>query len=271
MLIVQISDTHIAAQGQLTYGFVPMAENLMRCVESINSLSMPPDLVLLSGDVTNDFTVAEAEHARLILDKLTCPYFLVPGNHDSRDALWQVFGGQACPVMSGGFINYVIEGYPIRLIGLDSLYVDHAGGEICPERASWLDTCLKDGGTQPTVLFMHHPPLNLGVPETDQDGFKGVELLSEIIRKHSNIERILCGHIHLMTHSRWNGTIVTTAPSMGMQLTLDLTQSKASELLLAEPAYLMHLWTPQNTLVTHTVQLNDLGTSYPFEDNPRDQ
>jgi 3',5'-cyclic AMP phosphodiesterase CpdA len=264
MLIVQISDIHMAEVGKLTYGFVPMAENLERCVNSINALTMPPDVVLLSGDVTNDFLHSQAENAARILGKLTCPYYLVPGNHDNRDVLWQVFGNAACPAMVDGFINYVIEDYPLRIIGLDSLYLDHAGGQLCPTRANWLEACLQAGGTRPTVIFMHHPPLNCGVPETDQDGFDGADRLADIVAKYPNIQRILCGHIHLLTHARWHGTIVTTAPSMGMQLTLDLTQAKPSEMLLSNPAYLLHYWTPDKILITHSIELNTLNGPHTF-------
>jgi len=264
MLIAQISDTHIAAAGLKTYGIAPMAENLTRCVDSINKLTMPPDLVLLSGDISNDFAHDEATHAAEILNRLNCPYYLVPGNHDDRDVLWEVFGGNACPSRPDGFINYVIEGAAVRIIALDSLSVGQSGGEICPQRAAWLRETLAKGGTQPTVIFMHHPPMKCGVPESDLDGFVGADALGDIVATHPNIERILCGHIHLLTHARWRGTIVTTAPSMGMQLDLDLTQSKPSKFLLSDPAYLLHHWIPDGRLITHTIQVSAIGGPYDF-------
>jgi len=264
MLVAQISDTHITEQGQNTYGFVPMAENLKRCVASINSLTLQPDIVLLSGDVTSDALIKEAEYAARILDDLVCPYFLIPGNHDDRRVLWRIFGDAACPSRSGEFINYVIDGYALRIVAFDSVAAGEPGGEICPARADWLDACLSTGGDQPTIIFMHHPPLKFGVPETDEDGFKGADILGAIVDKYPNIERILCGHIHLLSYANWHGTIVSTAPSMGMQLDLDLTQAKPSEFLLSAPAYLLHYWTPEMQLVTHSVELNDLNGPYPF-------
>lgn len=264
MLVAQISDTHIAPPGQKTYGIAPMAENLARCVEHVNSLTMPPDLVLLSGDVTNDFSHAEALRVANILKALNCPYYLVPGNHDDRDVLWDVFGGGAIPSRADGFINYVIEGGTVRIIALDSLFKGQSGGEICDQRAAWLRDTLALGDDQPTVIFMHHPPMKCGVPESDLDGFSGADTLGDIVMDHPNIERILCGHIHLLTHTRWCGTVVTTAPSMGMQLDLDLTQSKASRFLLSDPAYLLHHWLPEGGLITHTIQVNDIRGPFDF-------
>ena len=264
MLIAQISDTHIAPPGQKTYGVAPMAENLERCVEHINHLMMPPDLVLLSGDVTNDFSQSEALRAASILKTLSCPFYVVPGNHDDRDVLWDVFGGGGIPARADGFISYVIDGGAVRIIALDSLFVGQSGGEICDRRAAWLRDVLDQGGDQPTVIFMHHPPMKCGVPESDLDGFVGADALGDIVVEYPNIERILCGHIHLLTHTRWRGTVVTTAPSMGMQLDLDLSQSKPSRFLLSDPAYLLHHWIPEGRLITHAIQVNEIRGPFDF-------
>ena len=81
----------------------------------------------------------------------------------------------------------------------------------------------------------------------------------------TSVDRIiLCGHIHLLTHSRWRGTIVSTAPSVGMQLTLDLTQNEPSRFLLSDPAYLLHHWTPDKALVTHVIQLSEQEGPFEF-------
>ncbi|MBL4749624.1 MAG: hypothetical protein JKX71_03400, partial [Amylibacter sp.] len=58
----------------------------------------------------------------------------------------------------------------------------------------------------------------------------------------------------------------TTAPSMGMQLRLDLTKSAPSRFLLADPAYLLHHWTPDQTFITHTITVNDLDGPFDFEE-----
>jgi len=264
MLIAQISDTHIAGPGLKTNGIAPMAENLARCVDAINALTLQPDLVLLSGDVTNDFTHEEAQRAADILAALNSPLYLVPGNHDDRGVLWDVFGGGAIPARTDGFINYVINRFDLRIIALDSVAQGQSGGAFCDKRAAWLRAALDEGGNQPTVIFMHHPPLKCGVPETDQDGFEGVDTLGAIVAAYPNIQRILCGHIHLLTHACWNGTVVTTAPSMGMQLTLDLTQAQPSRFMVTDPGYLLHHWTAEKVLVTHAVMVRDMAGPYEF-------
>ncbi len=264
MLIAQISDTHIAEAGHRTFGVAPMAENLAACVADINTQPLPVDVVLVSGDITNNGTEGQARCAAAILDGLDCPYFVIPGNHDDRATLRNVFGKAACPAPDGDFLSFTISGFPLHLVALDSTIPDAPGGEICANRARWLEQALAEGGNKPALLFLHHPPLKCGVPESDQDGFIGAERLREVVSGRDNIERILCGHIHLHTHARWAGTVVTTAPSTGMPLALDLTQSHPSEFLLDAPSYLLHHWTPERVLVTHPVRVAPLEGPFPF-------
>ena len=265
MLIAHISDPHVAGWGKKAYNIAPTAENLARCVDHINRLNPQPELVLITGDITSGGLPEEAERAAAVLKKLRFPFYLVPGNHDNRSDLWTVFGGGACPSKTGKFINYVIEGYDIRLIGLDSTVPGAPGGKICKARADWLDARLAESEKRPTVIFLHHPPVRCGVLETDEDGFEGVNIFGDIIEKYVNIERVLCGHIHLEAHAAWRGTVVSAAPSTGMQLVLDLTMTQPSASVLEAPGYQLHYWTPEKNLVSHTIYVRKVDGPYLFE------
>ncbi len=266
MLIAQLSDLHIAGWGKKTFGVAPMAENLSRCVDHINALNSSPDLVLITGDIANDKIKEEVERAVSILDRLHAPYYLVPGNHDRRADLLSIVNQKSCPTESEKFIHYTIEGHDLRLIAVDSMISDAAGGELCDERVAWLDEKLGETD-QPTVLFMHHPPLNFGVAETDIDGFIGAGRLGSIVKKHGTVVRILSGHIHLSAFAQWRGTIVSTAPSIGMKLFLDLTLELPSGFVLDDPRYHLHHWTADGILVTHTITVRSDRDVYPFEDD----
>jgi len=268
MLIAHISDPHIAGWGRKAYRIAPTAETLAHCIDHINRLAPKPDLAVVTGDITNGGCAEEADRAASLLGELRCPYYIIPGNHDDRSHLWSVFGGRACPARAGAFMSYVIEGHELRLIALDSTRPGAPGGEICASRASWLDQRLAEAKGRPTVIFMHHPPVECGVPETDLDGFLGADMLGDVVEKYPNIERILCGHIHLQAHVRWRGTVVSTAPSTGMRLVLDLTMARPSEFDLAAPGYQLHYWSPQRNLVTHVIQVGEAEGPYPFEERP---
>ncbi|MCK5661956.1 MAG: phosphodiesterase [Thiotrichaceae bacterium] len=271
MLIVQITDTHLAGWDEMTYGVAPMDQNLSLCIDHINQLSPEPDLILVTGDIVSSGRKEEYEQVVSLLNKFNAPYFVIPGNHDNKLNFIEAFSGTACYSIKDSsnsekeFINYVINDYDLRLIGVDSTVLNGPGGEICETRAIWLNDRLAEDTKKPTVIFMHHPPVKLGVRESNIDGFIGSERLGAIIENYSNIERILCGHIHLPTFVRWHGTIVSTAPSMGMPLVLDLTMEQTSRFLLDSPAYQLHHWTAENNLVSHTISVKQENKSYSFE------
>lgn len=268
MIIAQISDIHIAAPGKKTYNIAPMAENLAATVAHINGQNPRPDVVIVTGDIAMNGLQSEVERAADILNELAMPYFIVPGNHDDREKLWNVFGNKACPAKHDDFISFVVDDYAVRLIGLDTTIPGKPGGEIGEKRAQWLDERLSENTEKPTVLFMHHPPVKCSVLETDEDGFIGVERLANIVDKYSNIEKLLCGHIHLLVNVRWHGTVVSTAPSTGMELLLDLNMKLESAFLLTPPGYQLHYWTPQGDLISHNVTVGAVNGPYLFEEYP---
>ncbi len=264
MLIAQLSDLHIAGWGKKAYGVAATAENLTSCVAHINQLRPKPDLVIVTGDITFSGLREEAERAAVLLENLDCPWFLVPGNHDDRSILCSVFAQHGCPASDKDFLNYVIEGYEIRLIGMDSSIPDAPGGEIGKSAADWLAQQLADTPEKSTIIFMHHPPVKFGVMETDEDGFIGADRLGALISGYHNVKALLCGHIHLAAHQGWCGTVVSTAPSMGLQLLLDLTLTLPSQFMLEPPGYQLHYFTPESNLVTHTVTVKEMEGTYLF-------
>ncbi len=264
MLIAHISDFHIAAPGEKAYGVVPTAENLARCVDHINQVQPAVDLVLVTGDITANALPEEALRSAKLLAHLKMPFYIVPGNHDESEQLWSVFAEKGCPAIKPDFVNYAVDDYPIRFIALDSTVAGEPGGEICADQAVWLDEQLAAAEGKPVIIFMHHPPIKCGVLETDEDGFVGADLLGEVVEKYNNIERILCGHIHLNTHVRWCGTVVSIAPSMGLQLLLDLTMKLPSSFIKDAPAYLLHYWSPEQQLISHAVSLHETQGPYQF-------
>ncbi|MEE9328369.1 MAG: phosphodiesterase [Cocleimonas sp.] len=264
MLIAQISDLHIPVQGEKTYGIADMAGNLSICVEHLNQLDPRPEIVLITGDITSKALTEEFAYAAQIISNLNMPFYIIPGNHDDRKKLQNAFKGSSCPSETDDFIQYVIDGHELRIVMVDSTIHGESGGEICHQRAAWLDKKLAKDINKPTLICMHHPPVKCGVIETDINGFIGDDRLGNVVEKYGNIEAILCGHIHRPAFTRWRGTVVSTAPSMGMQLVLDLNL-KTEAFVLEAPAYQLHYWTPDHNLVTHTNYLHNCDGPYLFE------
>ena len=116
MLIAQISDMHLStpeSQNEAIYG---MAEHLARAVAHLNALEPRPDVVLATGDLVDRGEAGEYERLREQLTLPRMPVYLVPGNHDDRVMLPRVLDRHRYLPRDGGFLQYTVEDWPVRLI-----------------------------------------------------------------------------------------------------------------------------------------------------------
>src|SRR5215831_1956179 len=95
MLVCQISDLHIRAPGQMSYRVVDCATMLARCVTEILRLPQRPDVVVITGDLTDLGRPEEYAYLRKLLAPLPMPLYLLPGNHDDREHLRASFSDHA--------------------------------------------------------------------------------------------------------------------------------------------------------------------------------
>src|SRR5450759_955339 len=109
MILAQISDFHIKAHGRKSYRVVDTAESLRRCVAHIMNLKQRPDAIAMTGDLVDSGGAAEYAYLRERLAPLTMPYYLIPGNHDDRDALRAAFPDHGYLRQHKDRIDYVID------------------------------------------------------------------------------------------------------------------------------------------------------------------
>lgn len=265
MLIAQITDPHIKPAGRLAYRRVDTATCLARAVEAVNSLAPAPDLVLLTGDLVDFGTKDEYGLLLELLEPLRAPLFPIPGNHDTRAGIAGAFPHVARRTGAGDFFQYAVEDWPVRLIGLDTMLPGSGGGELCAGRLAWLEARLGEQPDRPTIVFQHHPPFATGIGHMDRIGLAGAAAEAEVIRRHPQVERILCGHLHRPIQARWAGTIASTAPSTAHQVALDLRGDAPSAFTLEPPGFQLHLWDPgAGRLISHTAHVGSFDGPYPF-------
>jgi Icc protein len=252
MIIAQITDLHVVARDRLCYRKVPTNEQLTQAVVHVNNLDPKPDAVIASGDLTDHGRPEEYELLREILSDLIPPVFVIPGNHDRRDVLLGAFASEDyMPPPDAPFAHYAIDRYPVRLVGLDTNVPGHHHGMMCAERLRWLDDTLGARPDYPTLIFMHHPPFRTGVQWMDGSGLYGGRAMEKIVRRHQQVVRVACGHIHRPIHLAWAGTIASTSPSTCHQVPLSLAGEAGFEFTMEPRAVQLHVWDDSYGLVTH--------------------
>jgi 3',5'-cyclic AMP phosphodiesterase CpdA len=262
MLIAQITDTHISTPGSRNDLHYRTAVHLEAAVAHLNALDPRPDAVLATGDLVERGELAEYERLRALLAPLAMPIYLIPGNHDDRDNLVRVFDDHHYLPRTGP-VQYVIDAWPVRLVAVDTLVPGESGGRVTREQLAWLDATLAAAPSRPTIVVMHHPPFKTGIVKMDEMGLEGSDALADVIRRHPQVERIACGHLHRSITRRFAGTIACTSPATAHQVALDLGPEARLAMVMEPPACLLHFWLgPEQGLVTHVSVIGDRHTPF---------
>lgn len=171
-----LSDTHVGSPNA--------AADLEAAVRDINDRQNIA-FVLVSGDVTEMGSDAELAEAKNILERLTKPFYIIPGNHDTK---WSESG---CTTFRRLFKSdrFMFEYGGFRFIGLHEGPIMKMGdGHFAPEDLRWFDATLSslpDPG-QP-LIFVTHYPLDPGI----DNWFEAIDRL-----KRFNVQAVLVGHGH---------------------------------------------------------------------------
>src|SRR5439155_1756171 len=86
MIVIQLSDPHIVAPGELLYGRVDTADFLARAIAEINRLDPLPDVAVITGDLVDHGDPTEYEHLRTLLAPLAMPVCKI-ARHSLRSSL----------------------------------------------------------------------------------------------------------------------------------------------------------------------------------------
>jgi Icc protein len=252
VLIAQITDVHV--------GFEPGNPNELNCqrfeqmLRHLHEGPNRPDLLVISGDLTDNGDAESYQRFADAIKPCAFPVHLGLGNHDLRDNFSAQF--PLVPTVSG-FVQYVVELDGLRLIMLDTLEIGRHAGAFCDIRANWLRDRLMEAPDVPTIIIMHHPPIEIGIEWMTTDASEPwVARFADVIDDFSNIKGILCGHIHRPISANWRGKLVTVCASTAPQVVLDLSSIDADvpdnrAMIVAEPpACTLHWWNGRD-LITH--------------------
>jgi Icc protein len=253
MLIAQITDVHL--------GFEPgnpdelNRRRLDRVLRTLGGMVPRPDLLLATGDLADAGDDAESYAAlKVSLSELAIPAYFALGNHDGRDAFRGTFPNIPMP---GGFLQYAIEDHDLRILVLDTLEEGRHGGAYCEARAAWLRARLAEAPERPTMLVLHHPPIESGHSwMTENPEAEWVKRLESIVSAQSNIVAIVAGHLHRPVVTQWAGTTLAICPSTAPQVALDFQAidpeaPDGRPMIVADPpGFAVHHWNG-TSLITH--------------------
>ena len=193
MLIAQITDLHIGFDRDNPHEVNVRRLNLV--IDQLNDLQPRPELLLVTGDlVENGDDVGAYSHMIALVGRWHGPAMWVIGNHDDRAnfraALPQV------PVDANGFVQYEQDFGGIRWIVIDTLDAGRHGGAFCELRAAWLTERLAERTDDPTIIVLHHPPVDTGIEWMSAEPQElWVQRLRAAIEPAGQVRAMIAGHV----------------------------------------------------------------------------
>ncbi|MEQ1508820.1 MAG: phosphodiesterase [Sphingopyxis sp.] len=244
MLIAQITDIHIGFDSGN-----PDEYNQQRLDMVLERLAVgpnAPDLMLATGDLTDQGDTASYVRLRNAFAAYPWPVFPCVGNHDVRTAFTEVFPDFAD---RSGFIQYDRLFADFRLIVIDTLEEGRHGGAFCEVRAAWLKSRLAEHPHLPTYIVMHHPPFDSGIDWMTTDPSEPwVQRFTEAIADAPQLCGLICGHLHRSMSVQWHGLTAIVCSSTSPQVALDLRpiDTRATDdramIIADDPGYALHHW-----------------------------
>lgn len=249
MKLIQITDLHLRGDGRLVCGLDPAA-SLVAAIADINRHHADADLVVFTGDLSDDGSSPSYRLLTDLIDSLVPPSRLLLGNHDDRAAFCSVFPDAPA---ENGFVQSVLDTDAGRLIFLDTLDQGAVAGRLCEHRLRWLDRRLAEVSNS-ALIFMHHPPFDIGMPPLDGVKLADPRAFADTLRRHGNVRHIFAGHVHRLCSGTWNGVAFNTGRGTHHQ-TAPLFGAKDFAVGFDAPAYNVILVDGPD-IVVHAQEIN---------------
>ena len=143
----------------------------------------------------------------------------------------------------------------VRWIVLDTLDPGRHGGMICEQRAAWLKKRLRERKDVPTIIILHHPPVDTGIDWMSALSCEAwVQRLEAVIRPAKQVVGMIAGHVHRPIATSFAGKPLSICPSTAPWVALDLDdidplRPDGRPLILADPpAFALHYWNGERLL-----------------------
>lgn len=217
--ILQLSDLHLMADPDAALKGIRTRDSFNDVLRFVRKRELAGewkfDHILLTGDLAHDERLETYETLRELLGDWITRCHLIPGNHDDRKLIRQVFPELAAA--GDEFISFSVQSAGWRLVGLDSHVEGETHGRIGEGQLQWLSEELSTHVAQPTILFIHHPPVPVHSAWLDRIGLGDADALLEVARSFSQVRVISSGHVHQEFQEEREGLKIVSTPSTGVQ------------------------------------------------------
>lgn len=223
-MIAQITDIHLFADPNRELLGLTCAKSFQAILDRLQTLSPQPDMLLLTGDLSQDGTLESYKLLADLLRPLSIPTYWLPGNHDQPLVMQQVLN--QAPISTQK--SFKAAGWQFLLLSSHVSGCVH--GRLASESLHWLDLELKRNPDVPTLIAFHHPPFLVNSDWLDTSTLQNPEELFAVIDRHPQVRLVVFGHIH-QDFDQWRGRVrYLGSPSTSIQFKPESTKFALDEI-----------------------------------------
>lgn len=203
--VLQVSDCHVSRDPQTTYRGVSADRNLSSLLPAMRRWQ--PDLLLLTGDVSEDASAAAYGRVAAMLSSVGAPVLALPGNHDDPALMRRYFpqGPWDGPRL------HATRGW--LLVLLDSTAPGCVSGTLSDRYLEQVERCLGEHPGRPVLLALHHQPVPVESLWIDRYPLEEPGRFLGLLDRHPQVRCVTWGHVHQDYQARRGGALLLGSPS----------------------------------------------------------
>lgn len=208
--LVQITDSHLFAEPEQALLGLPTRASLQAVVELVRSEQPQVKLILATGDIAQDASVAAYQQFADQVAEIGAPMRWLPGNHDEAMVQQAVSGMQQCSEPVFDLPNW-------RVVMLNSAVSGAVHGYLDAAQLKLLAQAVQQAGARHVLVCLHHHPVSVGSAWLDEIGLHNADELFALVDRYPAVKGIVWGHIHQAFDQERNGVRLLSSPSTCIQ------------------------------------------------------
>jgi len=186
--VIQLSDCHVSADPESDYRGQNADRNLSSVLIAVEAWQ--PDLILLTGDVSEDASKPSYQRVSERLASCMVPVLALPGNHDDPLVMRDFF---PTGPWQGPHVT-IAENW--RLILLDSTEGGRVSGLLDQHSLGWLESEFQSNEDCHHLVALHHQPVEVGSAWIDRYRLETPEPFLQLVEQVSSLRCVAWGHVH---------------------------------------------------------------------------
>lgn len=224
VLLVQISDSHLFAEADGRLLGMDTRDSLERVIDLVLAEQPHIDLMVASGDISQDGTEESYQRFRDMSARLPAITRWFAGNHDEPL-------GMLAACSNSDLLEPIIDVGAWRVTLLDSSVPGSVPGYLEDAQLQLLARSLSEAPERHHLVSFHHHPVSIGCQWMEPIGLRNPDALFAVLERFPQVRAVLWGHVH-QEFDQMRGSIrLLASPSTCVQFAPGSEEFKVDTLL----------------------------------------